>query len=721
MAEIRKYTGQLVFGLDIGTRSIVGTVGYKEGRNFIVVAQRVKEHETRAMVDGQIHDIGKVGETIREVKMQLEAAVGRRLNQVCIAAAGRVLRTVTTHVEYAFDGEPSLKTDREINQEDIYALVAAGIENAYQEFLENQNEEDGKFYCVGHSVVRYYLNGYPIGNLEGHKARSIGVDLIATFLPEDVVDGLYKAVELAGLSVANMTLEPIAAIQLAIPERFRMLNIALVDVGAGTSDISITNDGCIIAYGMLPAAGDILTEEIAKFCLVDFATAEKIKRDVGVMEEVSYEDIMFLPQTMKSSEILKVTDPIVKEMAKQVAEKIKELNGDKPVSAVFVVGGGGKIPGYTQAIAEELSIAKERVAIRGEEVMQQIVFEEDVVKDSLLVTPIGICLNFYEQSNNFIFVSFNDQKVKIYDNNKLTVADAAMQAQFPNDGLFPKRGKELNFTVNGKGRIVRGKVGEAAVITVNGEIADINTAIHANDIIKVLESTAGPAAVMTIGELAEATDSIFVYVNEKKIEVPKFASVNGALQSNYYEIKENDAIEMLNYYTVGQIAEFMDVVLDSHMNLYVNNKLADLETPVYENFSVLWTLEQLEYNREPEEDDDSEGNQEDWESEDDLTKEQEPEETRESEGQKAGGRKETQAPSKEIREITVMVNKAAVRLTGKPEYVFVDVFESIDFDLSKPKGKGIVTTINGRQALYMEPIHEGDVIEIYWQTDDNQK
>ena len=99
-----------------------------------------------------------------------------------------------------------------------------------------------------------------MGNLEGHKARTIGEDLIATFLPEDVVDGLYKAVELAGLSVANMTLEPIAAIQVAIPERFRMLNIALIDVGAGTSDSSITNDGCIIAYGMIPVAGDALTE-----------------------------------------------------------------------------------------------------------------------------------------------------------------------------------------------------------------------------------------------------------------------------------------------------------------------------------------------------------------------------------------------------------------------------------------------------------------------------
>ena len=67
-----------------------------------------------------------------------------------------------------------------------------------------------------------------------------------TFLPEDVVDGLYAAVGMAGLTVANMTLEPIAAINVAIPENYRLLNIALVDIGAGTSDISVTRDGSIM-------------------------------------------------------------------------------------------------------------------------------------------------------------------------------------------------------------------------------------------------------------------------------------------------------------------------------------------------------------------------------------------------------------------------------------------------------------------------------------------
>ena len=95
--------------------------------------------------------------------------------------------------------------------------------------------------------------------------------------------------------------------------------------------------------------------------------------------------------------------------------------------------------------------------------------EKDVVKDSLLVTPIGICLNFYEQSNNFIFVNFNEKRIKLYDNNRLAIVDAAILAEFPNEDLFPKRGESLDFTLNGQAMSLRGKRGESATVWLNGE------------------------------------------------------------------------------------------------------------------------------------------------------------------------------------------------------------------------------------------------------------
>ncbi len=701
---------KLVFGLDIGTRSVVGTVGYRKGDKFVVVAQRVKEHETRAMMDGQIHDIQKVGDTIREVKVRLEEAIGEKLEGVCIAAAGRVLFTVNTHAETDID-------NREVTDEDIYSLISQGVENAYNEFLEKQDTDSKvKFYCVGHSVIRFFLNGNQISNLEGHKARNIAVDLIATFLPDEVVDGLYKAVEIAGLRVDNLTLEPIAAIGLAIPERFRMLNIALIDVGAGTSDISITNDGCILAYGMIPMAGDALTESIAKACLVDFAEAEKIKKEADFKEEIDYMDIMLLPQKIKQEEVLKIMDPTLEEMAGLVADKIKELNGGRSVSAVFIVGGGGKNINYAHKVADKLGIARERVALRGEEVMQTVIFEEDIKKDSLLVTPVGICLNYYEQSNNFIFVSFNGSRIKMYDNSNLTVGDVAMQAQFPNDGLFPKRGKALEFTLNGKARMQRGLPGEAAEITINDESAFITSKIRANDVIHVKESTAGPAATLSLEDLDELAESISFVVNDSNISVPKFASVNGTLQSKFYEIQNDDEIEIVNYYTVKQIADFMDVIIEPDMNIYVNNNLSDLETKVYENFTVNWTTKTLKSEREMMEE--KEASYEYDEEYDDPAGQNDGSDKGSNEENSYSSLPEDDGEYKgptPVSVITVNVNGAPVILRGKQNYVFVDVFDAINFNLADSKGRRIVTNLNGKQAQYMESLKDGDSVDIYWE------
>lgn len=846
MQKANKKAGSYVYGLDIGTRSIVGTVGYRQKDRFVVVAQQIKEHESRAMLDGQIHDIGAVSDTIREVTDFLEEKTGESLKQVCIAAAGRVLKTVTVHVDMDLEGEKTL------SKEDIHMLDSYGIEKAY-ELFQKEEESEMKFYCVGYSVVHYYMNGYPMNNLENHKAKEISADMIATFLPDDVVDGLYKAVELAGLEVANLTLEPIAAIELAIPEMYRMLNIALIDVGAGTSDISITKDGSIIAYGMLPMAGDCLTEDIARHCLVDFQTAEQIKRGIEKEETVEYKDIMGLPQKISRDEVLSVVENDLEDMAQKAAEKIKELNGDKSVSAVFVVGGGGKIATYTERVAKHLDIAKERCAVRGEEVMMKVDFlERSAIKDSLMVTPIGICLNYYEQSNNFIFVTFNDKRIKLYDNNRLAIVDAAIMAEFPNEDLFPKRGEALEFVLNGKPVTIRGGRGESADVLLNGKEADIHTSIRSNDVIKVIPSTAGEKAAMEVSKLPEYEGNLTVHFDGKEIRVPKLASVNGQLQSAYYQLQNGDEVELLNYYTVLQVLEFMDISTEEIDKIWVNHEAVDLTAKIYDNFTISLDMKEQEETPGAEAEEDvltesdsrqeagsmeTDGSvsriesqaepapeQQGWKaaisepSESYLTKAkadaekvvtqlqyeraeealaqmiqnamsggmgsqsvpanrsqavQKPLQTEELRIEKSskelygslqnninrlksgtsvtklreealeGTAGETkQQPQPDVRQeseeksdknilsippaqtenvdgkllqtIHVVVNEELVTLKGKTDYVYVDVFDYIDFDLSKPQGKTVETLINGRKAQYTELLSNGDRLEIFW-------
>ena len=727
-----------VFGLDIGTRNVVGTVGYQtDDKEFVVTAQYVREHETRAMLDGQIHDIGRVAKTIKEVKDELEKQTGQPLEEVCIAAAGRVLKTVTTHVEYEYAQESV------VTGEDVHTLDLLGIEKA-QEALKEVNDTSYKFYCVGYSTVKFFLNDEVFISLEGHKANKIGEDIIVTFLPEDVVDGLYAAVGQAGLSVANMTLEPIAAINVAIPENYRMLNIALVDVGAGTSDISITRDGSIIAYGMIPHAGDELTEVIVQHFLVDFNMAESIKLQSTTSDTVTYKDIMSIEHTIPAQDVWDVAAPVVDNIAQEVSTKIRELNGDKTVSACFVVGGGGKIHGFTEKLAEDLDLPEERVALRGEEVLGDVTFEqEDIKKDPLLVTPIGICLNYYDQRNNFIMVRFNGERIKLYDNNRLTIVDAALQAGFPNDELFPKRGTPINFTVNGVARLVRGEAGDGAVVTMNGKPASINTPLEPNSEIVIEPSTAGEAAEYKISQLDEYNHSVITFIiNGRRVSCPRFVQVNGELEPEDYSIRENDVIETRNYYTVRQIAQFMDLVIDTDQMIFVNNEEADLDTLVYENFSVEWKTDEYgvaridnnTYNDTQESDTDEASvlaeqdanstesdntvtrtseqmmNQVLDELHDDFAKEAEASAVPENELQKNDIQEEDSSENT----ITVIVNGEPVELSGKDTYIFVDIFTHISFDLQAGKGRAIATVINGRDAQFSEELHEGDQIELYW-------
>lgn len=686
----------LVFGLDIGTRNVVGTVGYKEEKEFIVVAQYIKEHETRAMLDGQIHDIGRVGTTIAAVKEKLEEQIEQPLKEVCIAAAGRVLKTVTTTVEYEYEEETV------VSKEDIHTLDLLGIEKA-SNILKEENDTKLKFYCVGYSVVKYRLNDDVFSNLEGHKAEKIAEDIIVTFLPEDVVDGLYSACARAELEVANMTLEPIAAINVAIPETFRMLNIALVDVGAGTSDISITRDGSIIAYGMIPYAGDEITEMLVQHYLVDFKTAEHIKLASGTEEEIEYKDIMSISHTIPASEVWDLTKDLVDKITTSIADKIKELNGDKSVSATFVVGGGGKIHGFTEMLADKLELPHERVALRGEEVLQEVHFEqEDIKKDPLLVTPIGICLNYYDQKNNFIMVHFNGERIKLYDNNKLTIVDAAMQAGFPNDQLFPRRGKEINFTINGRQKIARGQSGESAIVKMNGREVSINTPLEPNCEIVIEPSTVGEAAVYTVEQLEEYTDSTIEFsVNRKTVVCPRFVEVNGVLEPPSYRIQEGDRIETRSYYTIGQLMEFMDVELDMDKEILVNNRDADLATLVYENFEVEWTVLETRTHID------------DMEEEPEQKVEAGQETSPEPEGETTEETNQPEASSENS--IEVLVNGETITMTGKQEYVYVDVFNYIDFNLNDPRGRTIMTLLNGENADYTAVLKNGDKIDIYWE------
>lgn len=711
-----------VFGLDIGTRSIVGTVGYRVGTDrFIVVAQESIEHTTRAVIDGQIHDIPTVTKTITEIKNRLEKRIHCDLVDVSIAAAGRVLKTKKVHAVFDFT------SDTKVTDDHIRSLDMLAVEKAYEEIRKDVANAKKKFYCVGFSAVRYYLNDYPMEMLTMHMAKNIGVDLIATFLPDEVVDGLYAAVEAAGLHVASLTLEPIAAIQVAIPEKFRLLNIALVDVGAGTSDISIVKEGSITAFGMIPLAGDEVTEAIAKKYLVDFETAERVKRQCEKKKSVSFENIFGENITLEPKDVLEATGEAVEGITKKIASSIMKLNGGKTVSAVFVVGGGGKHKGFTEKLAEYLGLPENRVAIRGEEVLTNVKFEQSgIQKDSTLVTPIGICLNFYEQKNNFIHVTVNEQRIKLYDSGKVTVLDACISSGFSQNNLFPIRGREIHYFVNGEERSVKGKTGEVALVKKNGKEVSLNESVAENDQITIRPSTKGERGRITVGDIAECREELEVTLFGETVRCPKLIEVNGELASVMYDVQDGDRIEVFDYVSVSSVMEFVDVPKEELVLL--NGREAGISAKVYQGDRIEYKPKPLPKPEEEEPVDPEEDLQEQIEK-DPLLQPLKPLpdwmkgipfDTAKlgPNGTLIPGMTEAARAVRPVavgKPVVVSVNGTQVTLPAKADPIFVDIFDVYPFDMSKAGGTRLLTRINGVDKDFTEPLHEGDKIELRWE------
>ncbi|PKM50709.1 MAG: cell division protein FtsA [Firmicutes bacterium HGW-Firmicutes-7] len=659
-----------IFGLDIGTRSIIGIVGYPTVTGFNVIADSFLEHETRAMIDGQIYDIEKVTESVKKVKLEIEKKLGFPLKKVCIAAAGRVLKTTTIHVEQAIDQNTT------INDDNVFALELFGIEKAHQEVNVDLNGYELGYHCVGYTVTNYFLNNYQISKLQGHKGKTIGADVLATFLPKEVVESLHQVVQHAGLEVSNLTLEPIAAINIAIPKEYRLLNIALIDIGAGTSDIAITKDGSIIAYGMIPLAGDEITEKIIHEYLVDFKTAEVIKiKSSGKSKKVTYKDIMGLQHAVSLDEINSKIRKSAENLAEKIGDKIKELNCGYSTSAVFIVGGGGQLSGFTDLLAKQLDLPLDRVALRGKTVLNNVNFESGRKKTPDIVTPIGICFSGLDSAKReFIEVYLNDEPIKVFDTNKLTVMDIAAYKGINPKQLIARRGSNLTFMFNGIEKIIKGEVGEPSNILINHQPASLNDRIQMNDYIVIIPAKKGKDAQISTHQLFDKIDPIHIQINGISNQYKPKLKLNGTLVTINYDIHNNDLIETVDP-TIKEIFNHYQIVYNGQ-DIKLNNKKQNVKAMVKDN--DILTFDQLN-SKSPQQE----------------------------------GIKE---PNKLLQTICIQVNGQEVILNTKKDYVFVDIFDHFKFDLSQPKGI-VVCEINGEKVTYMSPIENGDILKIYWSND----
>jgi len=533
----------MIFALDIGTRKIAGLLVDRDDEGKMIVHDAiVREHEHRAMLDGQIHDVEKVARTVRAVKEELESRNNVVLDKVAVALAGRFLKT------YIGESMMEIGEGNEINQDFIARLELDAVAKAMENVESNM-------YCVGYSVIRYEIDGMWFKKLEGLKGENAYVKVVATFLPSHVVEAMLSVIKKVGLTITHLTLEPIAAVNVTVPEDLRILNIALVDVGAGTSDIAIAKDGTIVAYGMVPLAGDEITEAITKHFLLDFSTAEYVKRNFYLNEKLVVKNILDKEKEIKKEDVVSVISPIINAITQKVAEVILEINGEKP-QVVMIVGGGAKVPMFDEYLAKHLGMDVDVVSLKNANGLD-FIDETGQIVGSEYITPLGIGYTALNNTGSvFEHVTVNGEKVQLIGfKGSYTVWEVLVQVGMDIHTLLGKPGKSMVIDVNGEAQILKGKMPVPATVVINGNAATLRDIVKHGDVIEVGEAHDGEDAHVHLYDVVKPVQLMSLETEEIIEYYPKVI-LNGLEVSNNVELKDGDVVRYEKI-KVRQIREFL--------------------------------------------------------------------------------------------------------------------------------------------------------------------
>ncbi len=560
MSDVR----EKIFALDIGTRTVVGLLLGKEQGCYEIISSHVITHNSRAMFDGQIHDIQAVTGMTEKIISALEEDTGYEIEEAGIAAAGRALKTVET------TGEIDFSRKKKISSTDVRSLEYAAVRKAREKLLdEGLEDERSGYHFVGMTVKEYRVDGIFVREILHHQGRNMEVDIITTFLPRIVVDSLLSVIDNLGLKVSNLTLEPMAASRIIIPEDMYNFNLALVDIGAGTADIAVTKGGSMKGFGMVPVAGDEITETIAENFMIDYHRAEEIKCRLEEEENFRVRNALGSEIEIESEDIKEAVEERVREMAGLVGEEIKRLNGGSP-RGVICIGGGSLTPGFTDELAGYLKLDGDRVGIRKAEDLKNVEGRIDSIAGSQMIPPagIGVMADSAERDDVFIQVELNGEMISLFALHEPEVKDAILQADVDPEKVRPRPGRGLTYTLNGEVHSIPGELGEAGKIILNGESAELDTQIENGDVLEFYPGEEGADAGAQIGDILDDEEfeaKKIIFADEEIVLEPELRA-DGRSADPDDELQDGMEIEYSPIQTVADAVEKICEVEVSDLN-----------------------------------------------------------------------------------------------------------------------------------------------------------
>ena len=382
---------EIVVGLDIGTTKIACLVGRKNEHGKMEILGYGKS-DSVGVTRGVVSNIEKTVGSIKAAVKEAEEASGVQINVVNVGIAGQHIKSLQHRGIYTRDN-----LDDEISKNDINTLI------------------DDMFKLVmlpGEEIIHVLPQEFTVDNEQGIKdpIGMSGIRLEANF---HIITGqiaaarnIYKCVSKAGLSVEELILEPLASSEAVLSAEEKEAGVALVDIGGGTTDIAIFQEGIIRHAAVIPFGGNVITEDIKTGCTIMKHQAELMKRKFGssLAYEMKENEIVCIPglrgrepKEISLKNLANIIQARMEEIIEHVHYEIRNSGFEKHLIGGIVVTGGGSQMKHITQLFEFVTGMDCRIGYPNEHLAK--VPTQELISP-MFSTGVGLVIKGYENDRN---------------------------------------------------------------------------------------------------------------------------------------------------------------------------------------------------------------------------------------------------------------------------------------------------------------------------------
>lgn len=382
-----KNSADYLLALDIGTEYVKALIA-KKGKNTLKIVGVGKAHEAPTnMYSGAIADIEGVAQTCEEALAKAEEMAGVRASEVVIGIAGELIKGNTASIKYRRADASRPITDAEMENIIKQVQQRAG-ERARKEVAIETNNKDVEVRLINSALVSLRIDGYKVSNPIGFKGKEVVVQIYTAFAPLVHISAIERVCDELQLDLVTVAVEPFAVCRACLGDDVESNFSGIVmDIGGGTTDIAVVDDGGVEGTKMFSIGGRSFTHQIAQKLGLSFEDAEKLK--------LLSESPKMKPEIRKKFDAAIARNLDVWQSGVELA--IEEFDQMETLpNQIFLCGGGAGLSAIPELLAtgdwyKELPFSRRPIVnLIDPETIEGIENETDRELDHTFVTAMGL-------------------------------------------------------------------------------------------------------------------------------------------------------------------------------------------------------------------------------------------------------------------------------------------------------------------------------------------